>query len=926
MTSDFGTHDTLDTTCRSCLQYEFKFENNRPSELCVFCILFLLNDKECDAMLREALIRRMYDISDSDFEFVLPQLYQLYLTASEDTISSLYLMLVFRLSSNVHLAIRGNWWGQSAAYYLDSTAAQRAYTLSENVEMELVNGPLVPEGTKYEGFPLVLPEFRRPREEQSYRVYNPYKKILERTVKPATRNHNQNKTDNKSNETSVHPHDKNLDTKAESTVEKNDENTSDIGSEVASDISDEISVPSDNNIVLNSETTFEKHPTENSGEYDFEEYHSENKQDAENVQYSEGDEIKKKATDNKKFKLSMTIDGNNTTSESTSAASVLGSPSEYPKRSIDNETKLAGTTTTPDSIKQQQQQKPLSSTSLSSLQLSSSNSNTTLVATDSMIDFIPFYKKKIRADYFASQLNYFQRLQQASEALVKYPREERKRRLPHLTKRIPPTGLYLPLGNVNENHHMIRRLIIEESIVLNSRDKAPFLLWYEIEDTNLTNGDPNSFLAFQEFIGEDLAIFSPHVGQSNTGSNYMNNNNSNTIESESPLPNSPEVGPGATSENVMEGMSQLSIASTSTTSTTLTPVSTSTTPTSVSSILTPTLADDTSKPQHIPRVSSPFGESVQDKTDRLLGYYYNTPVYHDAVNRDPVTCKTKQGKNVYNPANDKNYFPPRTPPSLLSLIFKGGDDVRQEVLAMQLIKMFDMIWSQAGLPLLLRPYTILATSHNSGLLETVTGTTSIDGLKKSLPSGMSMAEFFEDHFGPRTSSRFQDAQMCFVQSMAAYSLVCYFLQVKDRHNGNILLDSDGRVVHIDFGFMLSSSPGGNMNFENVPFKLTEEYIRVMDGQDSEPYNNFSMLFMNGFLEARKHAHKIILLVEIMSGANMMAFSAGPAITVQALKDRFFLDKGDTWCLNHAMQLIQDSTAHWRSSQYDIYQKFTNGIL
>jgi len=66
-----------------------------------------------------------------------------------------------------------------------------------------------------------------------------------------------------------------------------------------------------------------------------------------------------------------------------------------------------------------------------------------------------------------------------------------------------------------------------------------------------------------------------------------------------------------------------------------------------------------------------------------------------------------------------------------------------------------------------------------------------------------------------------------------------------------LIDCEGRIVHIDFGFVFCTSPG-NINFEKAPFKLTQEYVDLMEGTNSQIFFMFKMNLYKGFLELRKY--------------------------------------------------------------------------
>ena len=157
-------------------------------------------------------------------------------------------------------------------------------------------------------------------------------------------------------------------------------------------------------------------------------------------------------------------------------------------------------------------------------------------------------------------------------------------------------------------------------------------------------------------------------------------------------------------------------------------------------------------------------------------------------------------------------------------------------------------------------------------------------------------------------------------------MVSYLLQIKDRHNGNLMLSMEGHLIHIDFGFLLSNSPGGNMNFEAAPFKLTAEFIEIMGGQDSEYFAHFQLLVIRGYLEARKHASKFLLLLEILSKQSRMAcWAGGVEASLEALRGRFNLDKSEEQCVEHAYAIIEQSINNWRTVQYDSYQRVVNKI-
>ncbi|RXK35906.1 phosphatidylinositol 4-kinase [Tremella mesenterica] len=255
-----------------------------------------------------------------------------------------------------------------------------------------------------------------------------------------------------------------------------------------------------------------------------------------------------------------------------------------------------------------------------------------------------------------------------------------------------------------------------------------------------------------------------------------------------------------------------------------------------------------------------------------------------------------------------------------SAIFKVGDDCRQDVLALQVIAMFKNVFDSVGLSLYLFPYRVTATAPGCGVIDVVPNATSRDEMGRAKINDL--FSYFVDKYGGIDTLTFQKARLNFIQSMAAYSIACFILQIKDRHNGNIMIDSKGHIVHVDFGFLFDIGPGG-IKFEPSSFKLNHEMVYLMGGKDSQGYKMFVELTVKAFLSIRPHAGQLCDTVGLMLGTGLPSFKGEG--TIKRLKERFQLHLTERGAADFMLGIIRNAHENMRSNVYDGFQKLQNGI-
>ncbi|KAI6652607.1 hypothetical protein LOD99_4392 [Oopsacas minuta] len=193
----------------------------------------------------------------------------------------------------------------------------------------------------------------------------------------------------------------------------------------------------------------------------------------------------------------------------------------------------------------------------------------------------------------------------------------------------------------------------------------------------------------------------------------------------------------------------------------------------------------------------------------------------------------------------------------ITLMFKKGDDLRQDMLVLQIVNMMDNLWQSYGLDLNVLTFACKPTGKDSGFIELVKECETFREIQTQVGQGLMgsvavapLAQWLHRH-NP-TEELYKLAVETFTRSCAAWCVASYVLGLCDRHNDNIMLTRQGHIFHIDFGKILGHAQMfGKIKRDRAPFVLTPDMAYVIDGCEH------STVFFQRFIDLACYAYNIL---------------------------------------------------------------------
>uniref|UniRef100_A0A3B1KEL8 Phosphatidylinositol 4,5-bisphosphate 3-kinase catalytic subunit delta isoform n=1 Tax=Astyanax mexicanus TaxID=7994 RepID=A0A3B1KEL8_ASTMX len=241
----------------------------------------------------------------------------------------------------------------------------------------------------------------------------------------------------------------------------------------------------------------------------------------------------------------------------------------------------------------------------------------------------------------------------------------------------------------------------------------------------------------------------------------------------------------------------------------------------------------------------------------------------------------------------------------VGIIFKNGDDLRQDMLTLQMIQLMDVLWKTEGLDLRMVPYGCLSTGNKTGVIEVVKNSDTIANIQRNNSNSAATAAFNKDALlnwlkSKNPGDKLDQAIEEFTLSCAGYCVATYVLGIGDRHSDNIMIRENGQLFHIDFGHFLGNFKAKfGINRERVPFILTYDFVHVIQQgrtNNSEKFERFREYCELAYKILCRNGTLFVNLFALMRAAGLPELSSSKDI--QYLKDSLALGKSEDEALKN----------------------------
>ncbi|EZG76052.1 putative phosphatidylinositol 3-kinase [Gregarina niphandrodes] len=189
------------------------------------------------------------------------------------------------------------------------------------------------------------------------------------------------------------------------------------------------------------------------------------------------------------------------------------------------------------------------------------------------------------------------------------------------------------------------------------------------------------------------------------------------------------------------------------------------------------------------------------------------------------------------------------------LLYKLNDDLRQDCYVVDVLRVVehDVCTRVFGLRTHLDRYRVLPLSGEEGYIEFVDGSMAFSSLGKGHTPLLS-------HILSSKSNKIN-----FVESLAAHCVLTYIMGVGDRHLDNLMITRDGRMFHVDYGYILGNDP---KPFARVPMRLTNEMTYALGGISSNTFITLVIRIITLWFNLKKTSYELKLLFQLVSNTSI----------------------------------------------------------